>query len=489
MRKKEATYIVEFEGPDDPLNPLNWTIRKRVITTILLSVTTFVVTFASSVFSSAIRVVAVEFGVSDEVATLGTSLFVVGFAVGPLIWGPLSELFGRKWPLLIAYGLFAIFQIPVATAHDLATIMICRFFGGVFASSPLGIVGGALADIWTASYRAAATAGFALAVFVGPAMGPIVGGFITQSYLGWRWTEHITYIMAFLILVIDIFFLPETYGPVLLKYKAKKLRHEREIWAIHARQEEKEISVHSILQVYLLRPLKMLVLEPMILLLTIYVSFVYGVIYLLFSAFPIAYQQTRGWNDGVGALPFLGISIGAVVGAAIIVAFIPRYQRKMAAAGGPVPEERLPPMMVGGILFPIGLFWWSWTSYPTISWVPQVIAGVPLGTGIVLIFLQTINYLIDAYLMHANSAIAANTFMRSFFGAGFPMFAVYCKLLFSMLSDFLVFDQLGLRWGGSLLGFIALAMTPIPFVFYKYGYTLRKMSKMAPTKEEKYNLE
>lgn len=90
MRKKEATYIVEFDGPDDPLNPLNWSIRKRVFTTLLLSLTTFVVTFASSVFSSALRVVAVEFDVSNEVATLGTSLFVVGFAVGPMVFPPFS---------------------------------------------------------------------------------------------------------------------------------------------------------------------------------------------------------------------------------------------------------------------------------------------------------------------------------------------------------------------------------------------------------------
>jgi len=159
------------------------------------------------------------------------------------------------------------------------------------------------------------------------------------------------------------------------------------------------------------------------------------VVYLLFSAFPIAYQQNRGWNDGVGALPFLGITIGAVIGSGIIIAFIPRYQRKMEAAGNrPVPEERLPPMMIGGVLFTIGLFWWSWTSYPTISWVPQALAGIPLGTGILLIFLQTINYLIDAYLMHANSAIAANTFMRSFFGAGFPLFAVQCNFPLSELG-------------------------------------------------------
>jgi len=372
---------------------------------------------------------------------------------------------------------FGLFQIPVAVATNIQSIMIFRFLGGVFASAPLGIVGGAMADMWPTAARSAAIAGFALAVFVGPAMGPIVGGFITDSYLGWRWTEHLTYIMAFFFFALDVLFLPETYGPVLLAQKAKKLRHERMIWAIHARQEEKEISFKTIFEVYLSRPLKMLVLEPMIFLLTLYVSFVYGVVYLLFSAFPLAYQGARGWNDGVGALPFIAISIGAFIGSGIIVAFIPRYTRKMKAAGGPVPEERLVPMMIGAVFFTIGLFWWAWTSYPTISWVPQVLSGIPLGIGFVLIFLQTINYLIDAYLMHANSAIAANTFMRSFFGAGFPLFAVQ------------MFDRLGLRWGGSLLGFIALAMLPIPFVFYKYGYALRKMSRMAPTQEKPYKLQ
>src|SRR5271170_3676707 len=130
MRKKELTYIVEFEGPDDPLNPLNWPVWRKIWATVLLSLTTFVVTFASSVFSSALKVVAIEFNVSDEVATLGTSLFVVGFAVGPLvssptyntnyqIWAPMSELFGRKWPLLLSYAVFGIMQIPVAVAQNI----------------------------------------------------------------------------------------------------------------------------------------------------------------------------------------------------------------------------------------------------------------------------------------------------------------------------------------------------------------------------------
>lgn len=106
----------------------------------MLGLMTVCVTFASSVFSSATQATARVFNVSPEVMVLGTSLFVLGFAFGPLIFGPLSELYGRKTPLFVGMFTFAIFQIPVAVATNLQTIFVCRFFGGVFASAPLAIV-------------------------------------------------------------------------------------------------------------------------------------------------------------------------------------------------------------------------------------------------------------------------------------------------------------------------------------------------------------
>jgi hypothetical protein len=155
--------LIEWSGPSDPENPMNWPASKKWIVTITLGLMTFCVTFASSVFSTATIATSIEFGVSTEVMTLGTSLFVLGFAVGPLIWGPGSELFGRKLPLFFGYALFAIFQIPVAVAVNLETIMLCRFFGGVFASAPLAIVGGALADFFGPVDRGVAVVVFAAA--------------------------------------------------------------------------------------------------------------------------------------------------------------------------------------------------------------------------------------------------------------------------------------------------------------------------------------
>jgi MFS family permease len=102
--------------------------------------------------------------------------FDQGFVFGPIVFGPASEVFGRRVPLFAGYFAFLVFQIPVAVAQNLETIMLGRFFGGFAASAPLAVVGGALADIWGPIDRAYAICAFAAGAFVGPVAGPIMGG-------------------------------------------------------------------------------------------------------------------------------------------------------------------------------------------------------------------------------------------------------------------------------------------------------------------------
>ncbi|CZR67551.1 probable fluconazole resistance protein [Phialocephala subalpina] len=461
--------LVEWDGPDDPENPMNFKPSRKWIITIATSLITFVATFSSSVFSTATVATSEEYHVSTEVTTLGTSLCVAGFATGPLVWGPASELFGRKVPMFIGLTVFCIFQIPVAVAQNIQTIMICRYLGGFFGVAPLAIVGGTLADFWGPIDRSVAITVFAGATFVGPVAGPVMGSFITESYLGWRWTAWITLIMGAASGLIGVITIPETYHPRLLQLRAAKMRYETKNWAFHSRADENKKDLKTMVQTYLFRPIQMLVQEPILLMVTIYMALVWGILFLFFEAFPISFDEKRGWSPGLGSLPFLSILIGMLIGCLIVaVSSKTRLARKFKKHGHIIPEERLPPMIFGAVIFPIGLFWFAWTSNPNITWVPQVISGIPIGCGILLIFLQGMNYIVDVYKWYANSAIAANTLLRSGAAAGFPMFAAA------------MFHNLGVPWATSLLGFLAVALVPVPILFFIYGKRIRQMSRFSP---------
>ncbi|RFU23826.1 hypothetical protein B7463_g12514, partial [Scytalidium lignicola] len=457
---------VDWDGPNDPGNPRNFSTPKKVFITANLAVLVSIVTFASSVLSPATASLAKEFAISKEVSILVTSLFVLGFAWGPMLFGPASEVLGRKYPLSVGIFLFAIFTIPVAVARNVATILVCRFLGGVFGVASLAIAGGALADIWEPLSRGIAVAGFASATFLGPVLGPLVGGFVTKSHLGWRWTQWLTLIFALFSLLVFLLGVSETYGPVILARRAKKMQDRSQDPAFHEEAEEKRINLRNLARMYVLKPWIMLVQEPILALITLHMGFIYGFFYLSFEAYPITFEQQRGWNLGVGALPFLGTTVGVLIGVVIIIVHTKtRMQRKLKMHGGDIPEERLVPMMLGSILMPTGMFWFAWTSSPDITWVPQVISSAFIGCGILLVFLQGLNYIIDVYKVAANSAISINAMFRGILGAAFPLFAPY------------MFSNLDVPWAMSLLGFLCIAFVPVPFLFYIFGARIRKWSK------------
>ena len=297
---------------------------------------------------------------------------------------------------------FIIFQIPVAVATNLQTIFICRFFAGAFGSAPLAIVAGMYVDFWDNTMRGITTMGYAAAVYAGPTMGPIVGEFTVKNpNMGWRWTAWLTMLMGAVFFVLALPTVPETLAPVILKHKAARLRHETKNWALHSKLEEQPVSLKAIVLKYGLKPIQMITQEPILIIMTLYISLVYGILYLIFFAFPFSFQFTRGWEFGVSSLPFvsaplhyhtnhptdhqqIAIFIGVLL-ACLLMSLETKliYGPKFRKAGKLIPEERLPPMMFGSIMLVIGLFWFAWTSFPGVSWVPQVISGVFIGCGIV----------------------------------------------------------------------------------------------------------
>ncbi|KAK9476196.1 major facilitator superfamily domain-containing protein [Lipomyces japonicus] len=464
-------YVVEWDGIEDPDYPHNFPLKKKIKIMSILGFVTTTAAWGSSIFSTATEIVALKFHVSNVVAILAMSLYVLGFASGPLLWAPFSELSGRRRPLIIGSFLFAVFNMAVARAEDLQTIFICRFFAGFGGAAPLTVVPATFSDIFGNRGRGTALVIFCAAVFAGPLIAPVVGGFISYSYLGWRWTEYLTSIMGFFGFALTVLFIEETYAPVLLIEKAEKLRIATGNWGIHARQEQISLDFKELIENNFSRPIKMLVTEPILLLITIYTAFVYGILYLLLEAYPIIFYEGYHMKVQVSMLPYIGMVVGQLIGCGIVLAFEPRTLRLIIANGGrPVPEARLVPTMVGGVLLPIGMFWLTWTgAYPhSVHWAAPAVSGIFIGSGIILIFLTSITYLVESYLIFAASAIAANTMLRSGFGAGFPLFATA------------MFHNLGVQWAGTLLGCIGILLAPVPMLFYIYGKRLRKVSKYAP---------
>ena len=427
--------------------------------------------FASSIFSAATAAVAAEFGVSSEVGILGVSFYVLGFAFGPTLWAPLSELKGRRLPINISMFGFSLFSFAVATGKDLQTVLICRFFAGFFGACPLAVVAAIFSDMFDNRTRGIAITIFSIAVFAGPLLGPFIGGFITESYLGWRWTMYLPGIMGSACFVLNLFFLEETYPPAILVQKASELRRRTKNWGIHARQDEIEVDFRELINKNFSRPMRLLFFEPIVTLLSVYMAFVYGILYLFLTAYPFVFQKVHHMSPGIGGLPFFGMICGQVIAGITMLLQQPWYNRKLKANNNvPIPEWRLPSVIAGGIAFTGGIFWFGWSGYrEDVHWIVPSLSGILTGFGLMSIFLQSLNYLIDAYLMFAASAIAGNTFLRSLCGAGFPLFATY------------MFNGLGIEWASTLLGCVGAVLIPIPVIFYLYGHKIRKHSRFAPT--------
>ena len=200
-------------------------------------------------------------------------------------------------------------------------------------------------------------------------------------------------------------------------------------------------------------------------------SFLYGILYLFLTAYELVFQRNYSMNSGVGGLPYFGMVIGEIIAFLTVVAGSNKYVRRLEANNNiPVPEWRLPLAVVGGFLFAGGLFWFGWTGYKgwAIPWIVPTLSGLFTGFGIFAIFLSLLNYLVDSYLMFAASAIAANTILRSLFGAVFPLFATY------------MFEGMGIEWASTLLGCVAALMIPLPVVFLIFGKRIRGRSHFAP---------
>ena len=393
---------------------------------------------------------------------------------GALFAGPISETIGRNPVYIATLTLYMLFIMASALAPNIGAQLAFRFIAGCFASTPLTCAGGSISDLWSPMERVYAFPVFANAAFMGPIFGPVVGGFIGSSPLvSWRWTEWITLIISGLVLFLVILFQPETYAPILLKWKAA---HLRTLTGDSRYRGAVEIIPETFLHRLgrsLYRPFLLTLREPIILLVALYLTVIYIILFTFLNGYTFIFTETYHFSQGITGLSFLGIGIGLCFASLLVPVIYIWAQRDLARIRTTGGGDRLPPefrlwfAMFGAPAIPISLFWMGWTAYPSISpWSPLA-ASVLFGYGILCVFISSYQYIIDSYESFSASALASVTLIRYVVAGGMVEVAIP------------FYERLGVQYTLTVLACLSAALVPVPYAFYRWGTKIRARSRYA----------
>ncbi|KUJ06326.1 MFS general substrate transporter [Mollisia scopiformis] len=452
--------IVDWEGPEDSENPMNWSSAKKITAITIVSTLSFLSPLGSTITAPASGEIMATFHSTNEtIAVFVTSVYLLGYVFGPLVLAPLSELYGRSIVYNTCNFGFVIWTVACALSNNLSALIVFRFLAGVAGSAPPTIGAGSVADMIPLQKRGMAMMGWIMGPVLGPSVGPLIAGYLTHAK-GWRWNFWLVSILAGAVFLLSLLFLKESHAPTILARKTKRLRKETGNpnlrSALDSGKDPKEL-----FKVSIVRPLKMLFLSPIVLLLSLYMATIYGYQYLMFTTFPRVFEGQYGFTDSSIGLVYLGIGVGFLASLVISGMASDRLVKYLTERNGGIakPEYRLPLLFVGAVLAPIGLFMYGWTAEEKVQWIAPIIGSAMLGGAGFFIIVS--RYLVDAYTIYAASASAAAIVSRSLLGALLP------------LAGNIMYNALGIGWGTSLLGFIAVAFAPVPLIFWKFGERIR----------------
>ncbi|KAF1980979.1 putative bicyclomycin resistance protein [Aulographum hederae CBS 113979] len=447
-------------------NPRNWSVRKKSYNIGVPALFCFVASLGSSIYAPAVPDVMKDFHVSPTVALLGLSMYVLGLCWGPIVAGPISEKYGRLPTYRYIFPIGMLFTVGAGFSPILAGVLICRFFAGFFSAGPLCVVSGTGADLFAEEKRGVSTGVWICCPFLGPAIGPVIGGYVSQAK-GWQWTQWV------LISYAASFGQEETYRKVL------DTRAQRKSKSMDVPEGHTSSTFKSSVLDFLLVPIRMLFTDPIVFCTSLYMAFNFAVIFMSFASFPIIFPTVYGFTRGETGLAFLGIAVGSIVAVPTYLVIdrmlyiVPRRKR-----GSVEPEQRLFGAMIGALGMPFGLFWFAWTAKPNTHWISPVLAMVPVAWANLTVFIALGLYVTDVYgERYSASCIAANGIFRYLLAATFPLFTQK------------MFEDLGIGWAGSTLGFITVGLMAVPYALWLYGQKLRGMSKYASQESVKYHQE
>ncbi|XEV04776.1 hypothetical protein FSHL1_010063 [Fusarium sambucinum] len=466
-RHDENPNLVTWDGPRDPCNPHNWSRRKKWLSTILVSCFTFISPVSSTMLAPALPDLAIEFKISSDFETyLLMSIFLLAYAIGPFLLAPLSEMFGRVVVLQSANMFYLVFNTVCGFSQTKQQMLVFRFLSGLGGSAPQALGGGVLSDCWRKEERGTATAIYSLAPFLGPAVGPIAAGYLTEN-LNWRWIFWVVSIADAVVQVLAFLFLQETYPPKILKVKARNLRKLTGNKSLHTEFEQRDQTFMSLLLSNLKRPFIMLFTQPAIQITALYRAYLYGLMYLVFASFPMVWEEQYNQQPGRASLNYISLGVGFVIGLQISGPLIDKvYITLKARYNHPGrPEFRVPLMFPTALVTPAGLVLYGVAAHLKLHWIIPNIGAAIFAAGLILSFQCAQTYIIDSYERYAASATGAAAFVRTMAGFSFPLFAPA------------MYQRLGIAWGNGLLAGTAMVICLVaPVVLWRYGEWIRRKS-------------
>lgn len=465
-----SDYEVKFDtsGTDPENIAKRMTRARKYYVSLLISVTSVVITSISSCWSLASPHIIEHFHISHEVSVLGISLYIFGLGFGPLFLSPLSEMYGRKITFMMSLSMSIVWQVLTVWSPTIVGMFFGRFLAGFFGSSFLSVAGGVISDIFTRQEIGIPMTIYTTSPFLGPALGPVVSGALYG--VSYKWTFIALLIASGVCLVLIAFTVPETYQPVLLIGKAKRMRQETGDHGYFAPLEivRRETNITSAVLLSTRRPFGLLLKDPMMGVLCFYTGLVLAIVYMYFVAFPYIFETLYQFKVMEVACCYLGLAAGMLVVSPSSLYFQYKYEEKVRRNNGiRVPEFRFDPLFYGAFAAPIGLMIFAWTCYSHVHWIGPVIGTSIFGAGVFFVFVGVFGYTVDAYRLYTASAMACNSFVRSMMSGIFPLFGLQ------------MYKGMGINWAGFLLAMVAIVMIPIPFLFHRYGPYLRSKSPYA----------
>ncbi|KAH9479807.1 Ascochitine biosynthesis cluster MFS transporter [Psilocybe cubensis] len=462
-KTNEPIYI-EF-APGDKRNPINYSLRKKWAITSVACFATLLASSTSSTYNMGFESMTRDLGCTDFQATIGLSVYALGFGVVPLVTASFSEEFGRQ-PLYLGSGVgFLLMFMMIALAKNIQTVIIARLLQGAFGSTGATMVGGTIADIWTPKERGLPMSIFGLMAVGGTGLGPVIAGWIeVNRKLGWKWIQWIQMMICAVYLIILPFIMKETRSSILLTRIAKKLRKETGDHRYRARVEDERAKLRTLIWISCTRPVHLMLTEPVVSSFSLWIGFAWGVTYCMIESISGVFRDLHDFDIGWIGTVFMAMVIGSIFG--FITNFYQEslYQRYFPHRG---PEARLYLACFAAILLPVGMFIYAWSSFSSVHWIALTIGITLFIWGVFIIYLAVFTYLADCYGPFASSALAGQSLARNLMATAFPLFTTQ------------MYRTLDYKWANTLFGCIAAVMIPIPYVLFFYGPAIRLRSKFS----------